>query len=189
MSLGPAEAMYSTIFARLGGGDMRLRIANIQQIFSTGDYNNTMKLASELIRVGGAEERGIGYHIMGACYFNLNKIDDCIVYSNIAIELNPQLEEAYYNIGNAYKKKGRLDQAKQYFHTAITIKPDFLAANLNYAYILTLLKQYHDAFRVGTYILCVYIYIYIYNIYIYIYIWLGIPECIKFGATITSGTL
>ena len=57
--------------------------------------------------------------------------DKAIVHYTAAIDLNPELAEAYYNRGLAYAKKGEFDLAIQDFNTAIDLNPEYAKAYNN----------------------------------------------------------
>ena len=48
-----------------------------------------------------------------------------------ALAIKSDFAEAHYNLGNAFQKLGRLDEAVASFHKALAIKPDFAEAHYN----------------------------------------------------------
>ena len=59
---------------------------------------------------------------------------DCLLRR--AIEVQPQLAEAYNNLANSCKEQGRLDDAVRLFRRAVELKPDYAAAHSNLLYTL-----------------------------------------------------
>ena len=47
-------------------------------------------------------------------------------FSQEAIRINPQLAEAYSNLGNVFKEQGQITQALEYYRYAVTLKRDFI---------------------------------------------------------------
>lgn len=54
-------------------------------------------------------------------------------FSRLAIEQNPQLAEAYSNLGNVYKEKGQLKEAMENYRFAVQLKLDFVDGYINLA--------------------------------------------------------
>ena len=40
--------------------------------------------------------------------------------------MNPNLAEAYSNLGNVFKEKGDVKEALDYYRYAVSLKPDFI---------------------------------------------------------------
>lgn len=51
----------------------------------------------------------------------------------MAIKQNPLLAEAYSNLGNVYKEKGKLQDALENYRHAVRLKPDFIDGYINLA--------------------------------------------------------
>ena len=115
------------------------------KLFDERKYQECLTVANMMLNAGHEELKGHGYLIVGACYFNMGCIDESIVYSKCAIEYNPNLAGAYYNLANALKAKNRLDEAKSYLHQSLVICPSFVGAHLFYANILSRLGQLEEA--------------------------------------------
>ena len=60
--------------------------------------------------------------IIVVCFCNPKKA----YFSQEAIRINPQLAEAYSNLGNVFKEQGRITQALEYYRYAVTLKRDFI---------------------------------------------------------------
>lgn len=72
----------------------------------------------------------------GALHLNVEQFDDAIACFERALELRPDLPEAHFNLGVAYKGAGRLDQALARYQHALTLQPDFAAALCNASVVL-----------------------------------------------------
>ncbi len=73
------------------------------------------------------------------------RFTQAIVDFNRAVELKPDLEDAYYNLGLAYYKQGNLMQAVSSFNKAIEINPQDTHAYNNRAIVYYQLKEYGKA--------------------------------------------
>ncbi len=54
-------------------------------------------------------------------------------FSALAIKKNPNLAEAYSNLGNVYKERGQLPHALDNYRHAISLKPEFVDGYINLA--------------------------------------------------------
>ena len=54
-------------------------------------------------------------------------------FSTLAINANPRLAEAYSNLGNVFKERGKLSEALEHYRYAVTLKPDFIDGYINLA--------------------------------------------------------
>ena len=59
------------------------------------------------------------------------KVEEAIAEIRAAIRLDPQLSEAYYNLGNALHADGNLDEAISEYRAAIRCDRDFAGAHHN----------------------------------------------------------
>ena len=62
-----------------------------------------------------------------------------------AIEINPNLAEGYFNLGNILTNLGRLKEAEMSTRKAIELKPNFVAAHSNLGSILSKRNQLQEA--------------------------------------------
>ena len=58
---------------------------------------------------------------------------------------NPQLAEAYSNLGNVFKEKGQLQQALDHYRHAVTLKPEFVDGYINLAAALVAAAELEQA--------------------------------------------
>jgi len=63
------------------------------------------------------------YIDLGNSLDNLNHFEDAVLAYRKAIELNPQLQSAHYNLGIAYFRKHRFEEAKKEFQIAVLLDP------------------------------------------------------------------
>ena len=66
-------------------------------------------------------------------------------FSALAIKKNPQLAEAYSNLGNVFKEKGQLQQALDHYRHAVTLKPEFVDGYINLAAALVAAAELEQA--------------------------------------------
>lgn len=75
-------------------------------------------------------------HLLQALvYYDEQKYDEAIAEFKKAVELNPNLAEAHYNLGVVYLTKELFDEAIAEFKRAIDIAPEFAPAHNNLAII------------------------------------------------------
>ncbi|KAK3583356.1 hypothetical protein CHS0354_038972 [Potamilus streckersoni] len=73
--------------------------------------------------------------------------DYAIEEYRLAIELNPEYDQAMNNLGNIMKDKGDLDEAEQLLETAVKIREEFAAAWMNLGIVKSSLKKYQESER------------------------------------------
>ena len=66
-------------------------------------------------------------------------------YYRIAIKLNPNLKQAYNNLGNLFDKLGRPYEALVYLNKALEIDPQYVSALINKGIALVKLGKYNQA--------------------------------------------
>ena len=71
------------------------------------------------------------YNILGASNAGLMQFDTAIDCYKKAVSIKPDYAEAFYNMGNAMKRKGDLEAATDCYKKAIDIKPDYAEAIYN----------------------------------------------------------
>ena len=86
---------------------------------------NTMyKDLHGFIRVQKLHQSDYTAFYSGLAFENSRQYDKAIMHYTKALELNPQLFEAFNNRGNAYREKGEFDRAIADHNAAIQLKPD-----------------------------------------------------------------
>jgi len=94
--------------------------------------NPSVELTKELnIKLGYADK----YCLIGIKYSENGNYDKAIEYHQKAIDINPELYEAHFNMGLSFSNKGLYNEAIKCFQKAIEIKPDFDLAYGNMANI------------------------------------------------------
>ena len=71
--------------------------------------------------------------LLSSIYFQMRKLDKSGFFCQLAIKQNPQMAEAYSNLGNVLKEKGQLTEAIENYKHALRIKPEFIDGYLNLA--------------------------------------------------------
>jgi tetratricopeptide (TPR) repeat protein len=67
---------------------------------------------------------------LGVAYFNQQSYQKAIEEYLEVIKHQPQNFQAYYGLGYSYLMMGSYNEAKQYLHEALRIKPDYLEAQI-----------------------------------------------------------
>jgi protein O-GlcNAc transferase len=71
--------------------------------------------------------------LLSSIHFQCKRLDKSAHFSQLAINANKNLAEAYSNLANVYKERGQLSEALDYYKTAIRLKPDFIDGYINMA--------------------------------------------------------
>ena len=77
-----------------------------------------------------------GWHLLGMAVSQLGQSDTAAQYIAKAIELQPKVPFYHYNLGNALKGAGRLEEAQGSYARALKLKPDYVEASINRGAIL-----------------------------------------------------
>jgi Flp pilus assembly protein TadD len=72
-------------------------------------------------------------------------LDLSISHYRIALELDPTLLPAHYNLGYALQRKGQLDEAISHYRIALELDPTLLPAHYNLGYVLQQKGQLDEA--------------------------------------------
>jgi tetratricopeptide (TPR) repeat protein len=98
----------------------------------TGDFDGAIaKLSAALQTPISSYQRSYVYLNRGFAYNNRWRFDDAIRDFNAALQLNPDIPEAYADRGNAYQRKGETDKAIIDFNKAIELDPNSTVAYFN----------------------------------------------------------
>ena len=87
------------------------------------------------------------HNISGACNSALGEIDSAIISFNKAIELKPDYDEAYFNLGVAFHQTGQLGEAINCYERAISIKHAYPTAHNNLGLIALSQGQLDNALK------------------------------------------
>jgi protein O-GlcNAc transferase len=85
--------------------------------------------------------------LLSSIYFQKKMMDESAYFSQEAIRINPQLAEAYSNLGNVFKEQGQITQALEYYRYAVTLKRDFIDGYVNLAAALTSIQDWEGAIQ------------------------------------------
>ena len=87
------------------------------------------------------------HNISGACNSALGEIDSAKISFNKAIELKPDYDEAYFNLGVAFHQTGQLGEALNSYERAISIKHAYPTAHNNLGLIALSQGQLDNALK------------------------------------------
>ena len=110
-------------------------------LFNSGRYGEMENLARKLLEQ--YPDSGLIWKALGASLTAQNKM--ALSTLQRAADLLPHDVEAHYNLGNALKVLGRLDDAATHYRTVIKLKPDLAQAHNNLGNVLIVLGQLEDA--------------------------------------------
>jgi len=102
------------------------KIHSVIELFSNGRIQEALVNVEALIK--DYPDEALLYNISGACYANLEKLDDAVKRYERSLAIKPDYPEAYNNLGNALKELNQLDNAINCYNQALAIKPDFSEA-------------------------------------------------------------
>ena len=110
---------------------------------SQGNISEAAKYYQYFIDEGFKDYRVFSNY--GSILKSFRKLNEAELLLRKAIELKPDIPEAYYNLGGILKDLGKLEEAELSTHKAIKIKPDFVKAYLNLGAILKDLGKSEEA--------------------------------------------
>ena len=91
-----------------------------ENYYIKSDYENALRLFKKSYDI---RESNDVLNYIGCCYINLDRDQSAIVIFEKLIELNPNWERPYFNLGRVYLKNTEMDKALEYFEKAISINP------------------------------------------------------------------
>ncbi len=74
-------------------------------------------------------------HFLGAIAYHQGKNESAVELISKAISVNPS-RSMYYNLGNALKAQGNLDEAAESYRKALLLQPDYAEAHVNLGNVL-----------------------------------------------------
>ncbi len=112
------------------------------------EFKEAESICRKILNV--APNNALAHHILGSVLQCLNQMDAAIKEYKLAIQLDRQLIEAHYFLGNIYKLTGELELelAAESLDKAVKLKPDFFEALNNLAAILIELHRPLEAKKV-----------------------------------------
>ena len=75
----------------------------------------------------------LAHNNLGAALFNQGKIEEAINHYYQAVQIRPDYERAYFNLGNGFAELGNIDAARRYYAKAPSFKPAEARNNLGRA--------------------------------------------------------
>lgn len=84
-------------------------------------------------------------HFLGIIYQQLQNYDAAIKYLKIALQLDPNSFEGFYNLGSAFHKKGALNEATDCYRKVIQLNPYFIDAYIKLGNALQSQGQFEEA--------------------------------------------
>jgi tetratricopeptide (TPR) repeat protein len=120
--------------------------AEIQQLlnhYENGRWGDAEKLASSLTQQFPSHQ--FAWKILGAVLGQTNRMSAALNANQRAAQLAPQDAEAHNNLGNTFKKLGRLDETEASYTQAIVLKADYVEAHCNLGNILQELGRLKEA--------------------------------------------
>jgi tetratricopeptide (TPR) repeat protein len=73
----------------------------------------------------------IAHDCLGNALLKKERVNEAIVQCRMALEIEPDYAEAYFDLGNALMQKGELDEAIAHWQKAVQFKPDYSQAYHN----------------------------------------------------------
>ena len=113
-----------------------------------GDHATAAELVSVAIQTNDSDPT---WHVnMAIILAALNRFEDSVPYYQRAIELNPDLMEAYCNLSNIMWRLGRDDEAVDYAREAVRIDPKSVAALSNLTQALKTVGELEESLDVAS---------------------------------------
>uniref|UniRef100_A0A0E0JSQ3 protein O-GlcNAc transferase n=1 Tax=Oryza punctata TaxID=4537 RepID=A0A0E0JSQ3_ORYPU len=107
----------------------RLEIA--RQSYRAGDYRAALEHCNAVYRANPRLLENL--LLLGAVYYQLREFDMCIAKNEEAVAIQPNFPECFNSIANAWREKGDVDNAIQFYVHAIQLRPTFADAWTNLA--------------------------------------------------------
>ena len=159
---------FAEAYANLGSiayqeGDLDRSIAHYKKALEvnpslTGVYSNLAKVLQEQGKKQEAialqehlatppnkqvsQDDWISYFKQGNTYTAEGKLDRAIEFYQKALELNPNYQDSYLNLGIVLRRQGKLEEAIAQYEKAIEIQPSFADAYLSLGNIYCQLAEY-----------------------------------------------
>nr|KJB71956.1 hypothetical protein B456_011G150500 [Gossypium raimondii] len=110
-------------------------MALAHQNYKAGNYKQALEHSSVVYERNPCRTDNL--LLLGAIHYQLHDYDQCITKNEEALRIDPHFAECYGNMANAWKEKGNIDTAIQYYLFAIELQPNFADAwsNLASAYM------------------------------------------------------
>lgn len=83
--------------------------------------------------------------LYGAALLELGRLDEAMEQFTAAISRDPQLTDAYYNLGNALRLAGRRESAVAVYQDALRVDPGYVEARVNLGLTLAEMGRHREA--------------------------------------------
>ena len=123
----------------------KLQLDSLVNLYSTGQMKEALSDLEVLIQKYPKEP--LLFNISGACYTEINQIEEAIPAFNKAIEIKSDYAEAHFNLGVAYQKISQLDNAFECYSDAIKYNPAYPTAHNNLGVIFLEKDQFDSAVK------------------------------------------
>ena len=110
------------------------QLNTLLKYYQAGRYADAEKLSLSITQE--FPEHPFAWKVLSAALKKMGKINESLVASQKAVQLNPQDAEAYYNLGNTFKDLSRFDEAEVHYKKAIETKPNYAEAHYNLSNML-----------------------------------------------------
>ena len=110
---------------------------------SVGNINDANKKIKKAIKA--LPNEAIYYNSLGNILKIENKTEESARAYLLALEINPQLHEAQYNLGKIFEKLGDLEKAKYHLAEAVQVNPASYESTFSLARILVKLAKFSEA--------------------------------------------
>ncbi|XP_072971752.1 probable UDP-N-acetylglucosamine--peptide N-acetylglucosaminyltransferase SEC [Typha angustifolia] len=138
---GPADVKPLIMKSLEVDEDTHLALAH--QNYKAGNYKQALEHCNAIYRK--KPKRTDNLLLLGAVYYQLREFDMCIAKNEEALAIDPHFAECYGNMANAWKEKGNLDLAINYYLLAIQLRPNFCDAWANLASAYTRKGRLNEA--------------------------------------------
>ena len=101
-------------------------LANAQTAVQQGDWDLARRCLFDYMTVNSNSARA--YYLQGEILRRrdgLDQVGHCTGYYETALKIDPQFSPAYLALGELYFKAGRLQEAKPYFETFLSLSPQY----------------------------------------------------------------
>lgn len=135
------KSRFQKIFLGISAGTLLVALS-WKTCFQLNSWKNAITLFEHAVSV--TENNYQAQNNLGTAY-GRSDLDKAIFHYKKVLEIKPNDEMAFYNLGSAYLEKGNIDEAVHHFLKALNIKPDYPAALNNLGEALVKKGDYDKA--------------------------------------------
>jgi protein O-mannosyl-transferase len=142
MSLLPKERLHKIILIPLAVIVIILMTVLTWQ--QCGYWKNSVELFNHTLQA--TKDNYLAHDSLGVALDAEGKHQDAIYHYQNSIKINPEYDNAYYNLANAFKDQKNMEEAANNFRETIRVNPNYVDAHNNLGIILeTYYKKYDEA--------------------------------------------